>query len=98
MYEPTMTLEERERLAYIQGRTADAAMLARAIEGDDELQAEVNRLDDERKNEERRADGEYFRAEAAEERAADLEQKVDDLQAEVAELRREIHDKSLDLV
>jgi chemotaxis regulatin CheY-phosphate phosphatase CheZ len=32
-----MTIEERERLAYIEGRTEEAALLQRALDGDEEL-------------------------------------------------------------
>jgi chromosome segregation ATPase len=39
-----LTLEERERRAYIEGRVEEAALLAQAIDGDEALREEVAEL------------------------------------------------------
>lgn len=98
MRECNMRLEERERHAYITGRTAEAALLARAIDGDDELQQRIQYLESENKDLERRADDEFDRAERAEERAADLRGELDDAKQEAADLSRQIHEAGVDLL
>lgn len=60
----SLTLEERERRAYITGRTGKAALLAHCIEGDEELAADAQQAEEQLKE--------------AEDRIADLERALEE--------------------
>lgn len=76
----TLNLEERERIAYIEGRTEKAALLAEAIdarhEADDELRHELDFAKREKRDVEAENDRLQVDLEAAEEKVEKLRQRV----------------------
>lgn len=73
-----LTLDERERLAYANGDTAALALLAHALDGDDDLLAEIEDL----KADNHRLSGEMD----------DLAADVDTLTEQNMQLRDRVHD------
>lgn len=82
-----LTLEERERIAYIEGRTEEAALLQQAIDAENEA------LDFARQNDQLKED-----LEAAEEKVLTLTTDLENTQDEVRELQARIHKAGVDLV
>jgi chromosome segregation ATPase len=99
-----LTLEERERIAYITN-SPDHPLIVRAIEGDEEVQADLNRAEDELKQTEADNDrlvGEKEKLEEeigeAETRIHTLSGQVEDLEIQVGDLKEKIHEAGVDLV
>lgn len=96
-----LTLEERERIAYIT-HSPDHALLVEAIEGDEAAQLELREEVEELKGERDSAQSEANRLEedleAAETNAHTLSGRVEDLEIEVGDLKEQIHAAGVDLV
>lgn len=96
-----LTLEERERIAYITN-SPDHALLVEAIEGDEAKYDEVRHERDEYKEAADRYESEKSELEsdleAAEERNIALSGRVEDLEIEVGDLKEQIHAAGVDLV
>lgn len=74
-----LTLEEQERRAYISGDVKTAALLALAIDGDDELSADLQRQEDATRDAEREADRLREDVEALEDRVHELVSELDEI-------------------
>lgn len=72
-----LTLEERERRAYIEGRTGEAALLAHCLEGDGDLAADVQHAEEAAKESEKEADQLRDELQTADDRIAALESELD---------------------
>lgn len=78
-----LTLEERERFAYIEGRTGEAALLALAIDGEEDLRAQVDGLTSE--------------AEAHDAKITRLEGELEDKDTELATAEEKLGDTIVEL-
>jgi predicted nucleic acid-binding Zn-ribbon protein len=85
-----LTLEERERLAYITN-SPDHPLIVMALEGDEEVQADLQRTEEQLKEADDRAD-------KLEGEKEELEIQVGDLEEKVKDLEQQIHEAGVDLV
>jgi phage shock protein A len=79
-----LTLEERERFAYIEGRTGEAALLAKAADDEGQRDEEFRELEE--------------HANEQDDKVVKLEGELEDLKDKVAELEEQIHNASVDLL
>lgn len=102
MYQGMLTREERERFAYIEGRTAEAALLGDTIDEDnaalDEMRHERDMAQEDNSRLERENDNLTEAVEAAESKALSLESALENAQDEVEALRGQIHAAAVDLL
>jgi predicted nucleic acid-binding Zn-ribbon protein len=96
-----LSLEERERIAYITN-SPDHALIVRAIEGDEEVHANLEAERDEHKEAadslEREKSELESDLETAETRIQTLSGQVEDLEIELGDLKEKVHAAGVDLV
>lgn len=92
-----LTLEERERLAYITN-APEHPLIVLALDGEEEQREEIARLEGEIKQAEADNDKLTAEKEKLEEQVGDLEEKLGFADDTVAELRDQIHKAGVDLV
>lgn len=97
-----LTLEERERIAYVEGRTEEASLLALAIDAENDAIDEMRHERDMAKEEESRLAREnedlQTAVENAEEKVLTLTSDLENVQDEIKALQTEIREKCLDLL
>lgn len=73
-----MTIEERERFAYIGGRTNEAQLLALVEDGDEDLRSQLSQSEDLRKEVDKENECLKEELETARDEIADLEKTIED--------------------
>lgn len=93
-----LTLEERERRAYIEGRVEEAELLATAMDGEDSARAEIEELTSSLSKAEDEIGRYITEIDDLKVEKIDLEEEVSHANDVIAELRQQISDAGVDLV
>lgn len=97
-----LTLEERERRAYIEGRTEEAELLGEVVESTDAAVMELREERDDLKKDLDSVERQLHEAEevleTAEEKVLTLTSDLENAQDEIKALQSEIREKCLDLL
>lgn len=92
-----LTLEERERIAYI-NNSPDHALVVEAMDGDEEKAEEIKSLKEEAGRLDKLVSEANDETEAVEDKVEDLQNRLDQSEEVINELREQIQAAGIDLV